>query len=89
MEECCLSKNYKYIVYENSEAAKYIKKNDLTYTLIDLNFAETSTDKSWRNTQLKVVDSNILSDEIKYYSSNPKIATISQEGLLTANSIGL
>jgi uncharacterized protein YjdB len=89
LEECCLSKNYKYIVYENSEAAKYIKKNDLTYTLIDLNFAETSTSiKVGETMQLKVVDSNILSDEIKYYSSNPKIATISQEGLLTANSIG-
>ena len=88
LEECCLSKNYKYIVYENSEAAKYIKKNDLTYTLIDLNFAETSTSiKLARTMQLKVVDSNV-SDEIKYYSSNPKIATISQEGLLTANSIG-
>ncbi len=89
LEENCLSKEYKYIVYENSEAVKYARNNKLSFTLIDLTFKELPTSiKVGETLQLNVVDSSVLAEEIRYYSSDPKIATVSQDGLLTTNSIG-
>lgn len=89
LAENCLNKNHKYIVYENSEAVKYARNYNLYYSLVDLSFKNlTNILKVGETIQLNVVDSNVLSDEIKYYSSDPKIATITEEGLLTANSIG-
>lgn len=89
LAENCLNKNHKYIVYENSEAVKYVRNNDLDYSLIDLSFNNLSnTLKVGETVQLSVIDSNVLSDEIKYYSSDPKIAAITEDGILTANSIG-
>jgi len=85
----CLSKNYNYILYEDSAAVKYARKNNLTYTLIDLTFMEViNMIKVGETIQMKVVDSSILTDEIKYYSSDPKVASITEDGILSANSIG-
>ncbi len=89
LAENCLSKDYRYIVYENSEAVNYARKNNLDFDLIDLTFAEMPASlKVGETMQLSIIDGNILADEISYYSSDPKIATVTGDGMLTANSIG-
>ena len=64
-------------------------ENDSDFDLIDLTFSEMPASlKVGETMQLSIIDGNILADEISYYSSDPKIATVTAEGMLTANSIG-
>ncbi len=89
LAENCLSKNFSYLVYENSAAVKYARSNNLDFELIDLTFKEQLTSlKVGETRKISVVNAGVLSDEIKYYTSDPKVATITSDGLITANSIG-